>query len=72
MSGRVIFLGVLGVLMILLGAYLALRPLIAPGRPLTPTWWLDATFALFFLVRGWLALRRMQRIRETLKRPPDA
>ena len=72
MIGRLVFLVALGILMIGLGVFLALRPLVAPGRPLTPTWWLDAAFALFFLVRGVMALRRAQRIHRERRAPPGA
>ena len=49
--GRV-FLLLLGLIMVGLGLFVAVRPLIAPGRPLTGQRWLDLVFALFFLARG--------------------
>lgn len=47
----------IGVVMMALGAFVALRPLWAGRRPLTPERWLDVAFAAFFLLRGWLNVR---------------
>lgn len=48
-----------------LGAFLALRPLFTHFATFTPSRWLDVTFALLFLFRGWLnvktALQRRKR-----------
>lgn len=56
---------VIGVLMFALGAFLALRPLFTHFATFTPSRWLDVTFALLFLFRGWLnvktALQRRKR-----------
>jgi hypothetical protein len=52
---------VLGVLMIALGLYVALRPLVAPGRPLTGRLWLDVAFAALFLLRGAMNVRSARR-----------
>lgn len=54
---------VIGVVMIVLGAYVALHPLWAPQRPLTASRWLDVTFAAFFLIKGWLNVRTARRDR---------
>jgi hypothetical protein len=48
---------VLGVIMIGLGAYIALSPQLPIYRLSTGSRWLDAAFALFFLLRGWMNLR---------------
>lgn len=53
---------VLGAIMIALGAFLAARPLYAPGRPLTPSIWLDLAFALFFVLRGLMNVRAARRL----------
>lgn len=49
---------VLGFIMIGLGGYVAVRPLWMHGTTLTPTRWLDMTFAIVFLLRGSLNVRR--------------
>ena len=51
----------IGVVMLLLGAFVALRPLWAGPRPLSASRWLDAAFALFFMVRGWMNVRPARR-----------
>jgi hypothetical protein len=53
---------VLGVLMVGLGGYVALRPLWAPA-PLTGERWTDIAFATFFLLRGGMYLRSVHRRR---------
>jgi hypothetical protein len=63
---------VLGLLMIALGLFLALRPLLAPGRPVTTSPWLDMAFALFFLVRGAMNVRGGRRSRGPPAPPPSA
>jgi hypothetical protein len=63
---------VLGALMIALGLFLALRPLMAPGRPVTNSRWLDMAFALFFLVRGAMNVRSARRARGPGAPPPAA
>jgi hypothetical protein len=61
MTTRVRVTLALGVVMILLGAFVALRPLWAGPRPLSASRWLDAAFALFFLLRGWMNVRLARR-----------
>ncbi len=61
MTFRSRFIFALGIIMVLLGAYVALRPLWAPRRPLTGAVWLDAAFALVFLVRGLMNIRAARR-----------
>lgn len=63
-TARTTFALVISVVMLGLGAFVALRPLWAPERPLTSSWWLDGGFALFFLVRGAVGVRIARR------RPP--
>ena len=48
---------VLGLVMILLGSYVALHPLWANGRPITQSIWFDMAFAALFLLRGVMNLR---------------
>ncbi len=48
---------VIGLVMMALGAFVALRPLWAGRQPLTAARWLDVAFAAFFLLRGWLNVR---------------
>ena len=52
---------VLGVVMIAIGAYLALHPLWAHGRPVTQSLLWDLAFAALFLLRGVMNVRRVQR-----------
>lgn len=52
---------ILGVLMIGIGAYIALRPLLGDGRPVTPSRWLDIAFSAFFIIRGSMNLRAARR-----------
>ena len=49
--GRTLLL-VLGLVMVGIGLFVALRPLFVPGRPVTGQRWLDMLFAVFFLLRG--------------------
>ncbi len=58
---RLIF--ALGIVMVLLGAFVALRPIWAPRRPITGALWLDAAFALVFLLRGVMNIRAARRAR---------
>ena len=48
---------VLGVAMLALGMFIALRPLFTHFATFTPSRWLDMTFALLFLLRGWLNVK---------------
>ena len=52
---------VLGLIMIGLGSFIALRPLWVGRRPLTGQPFLDVAFALFFVLRGLLYLRSLRR-----------
>lgn len=61
MNARKIVMLVLGVVMMLLGGYVAVRPMFVRGMTITGHAWLDAAFALVFLVRGWMNVRRALR-----------
>ena len=52
---------VLGWIMILLGAYVALQPLWSHGRPVTGSLWLDMGFAAVFLLRGVMNIRGVRK-----------
>ena len=52
---------VLGCIMILLGAYVALHPLWSRGRPVTPSLWLDMAFAAYCLLRGYMNVRGVRK-----------
>lgn len=56
---------VTGAVMILLGAFIALRPLWAGPRPLSNSRWLDVAFAAFFLLRGLMNVRGARKQRAT-------
>jgi hypothetical protein len=47
----------IGIVMMGLGAFVALRPLWAGAVPLSNSRWLDVAFAFFFLLRGWMNVR---------------
>lgn len=57
LSGRAKFVLGLGVVMVLLGIWIAIRPLIPPGAPLTSSRLLDMAFAAFFMIRGGMNVR---------------
>jgi hypothetical protein len=59
---------VLGVILFLLGAFVALRPLFTHWAVLTGARWLDMAFALVFMVRGVLNVRSALRIRGGMNR----
>lgn len=50
-----------GVVMVLLGAFIALRPLWAGPQPLSASRWLDVGFAAFFLLRGGMNIQTARR-----------
>jgi uncharacterized protein YjeT (DUF2065 family) len=52
---------VLGIVMVGLGAFVALRPLWVGRNPLTGQPFLDVAFALFFVLRGLMYLRSLRR-----------
>ena len=52
---------VLGWIMILLGAYVALHPLWSHGKPVTTSLWLDMAFAAVFLLRGFMNIRGVRK-----------
>ena len=63
----------LGVVMLALGAYVALNPLWAHGVAITGSRWLDGTFAVVFLLRGAVNVRsaRARRARAAAARPAE-
>lgn len=60
-TARTTFALAVSIVMLGLGAFVALRPLLSREAPLTSSWWLDAGFALFFLVRGAVGIRMARR-----------
>jgi hypothetical protein len=61
---------IIGLILIGLGAYITLRPLLGARQPLTSSRWLDLAFAAFFLLRGVMSVRRNQRARARSEAPP--
>jgi hypothetical protein len=59
----------LGVLMLALGVFVSLRPLWTHGAAVTGARWLDVTFALLFMLRGWMNVRTAVR-RSSQASPP--
>jgi hypothetical protein len=57
---------VLGVIMIGLGAYVAVLPLLPSHRALTGSRWLDVAFAAFFILRGWMNVRSALRSKQRM------
>lgn len=55
---------VLGVILMGLGAFIGVRPLFTHWAVLTTARWLDVTFALVFIFRGWLNVKTALRRRE--------
>lgn len=51
----------LGAILILVGVFVAVRPLIADGAPVTGSRLLDMAFAAFFLLRGVMNIRAARR-----------
>ena len=60
---------VLGVLMLGLGAFVALRPLWADGVAFTGARWLDVAFALVFILRGLMNVTSARSALAKAKRP---
>jgi hypothetical protein len=60
-SARATLALVTGIVMLLVGGFVALRPLWAGRTPLTTSPWLDAAFAFFFLLRGSMNVRGARR-----------
>jgi hypothetical protein len=54
---------ILGVVMFVLGLYVAMRPMFTNNAILTGTRWLDATFAVVFMLRGAINVRSVLRAR---------
>jgi uncharacterized membrane protein HdeD (DUF308 family) len=52
---------VLGVVMVVLGLYIAVRPMFTNNAILTGSRWLDATFSFVFMLRGAMNVRSVMR-----------
>ena len=59
-----VFTMVLGVALMALGAFVGARPLVTHWAVLTGARWLDVTFALVVIFRGWLNVRTALRRRD--------
>jgi hypothetical protein len=59
-----VFTLVLGVVLMGLGAFIGVRPVFTHWAVLTSARWLDVTFALVFILRGWLNVKTALRRRE--------
>jgi hypothetical protein len=57
------FTMVMGIVLMALGAFIGVRPLFTHFAVLTGARWLDITFALVFLLRGWMNVKTAQRRR---------
>ena len=55
----------LGVVMVALGSYVAVRPLFTNNAVLTSARWLDMTFAAVFMLRGVMNVRSALRTRRS-------
>ena len=51
------FILFLGAIQVAIGVFIALRPLVGSGSPLSSTRVLDMAFAAFFLIRGIMNMR---------------
>lgn len=70
MNGRATIVLVIGLIMVGLGAYIALRLLWMGGAPMTGTRWLDLAFGAFFAFRGALNIRSARRLQAVTREPP--
>jgi hypothetical protein len=59
----------IGLAMMALGAYIALRPLWAGPRPMSSSRWIDMAFAAFFLVRGLMNVQGARRALARMEAP---
>ena len=57
---------VLGIVMFVIGLYVALHPLWAHNATITGTRWLDMAFAIVFMLRGMLNVRVARTRRRSL------
>lgn len=64
----------LGAILIVIGLYLAIRPLAGSGAPVTSSRFMDMAFAVFFLIRGTMNVRAARRALQPPIAPssPDA
>ncbi len=65
------FILFLGAVQVAVGLFIALRPLVGSGAPLTSTRVLDMAFAAFFLIRGIMNLRVSMRALSRVSAPPS-
>ena len=70
MKPRALIVLTIGLIMVGLGAYIALRLLWMGGAPLTGTRWLDVAFGAFFVFRGALNIRSARRMHAIAGQPP--
>ena len=63
MTSRNLLKLVLGVVMFVLGLYIAVRPMFTNNAILTGSRWLDATFSFVFMIRGAINVRSVLRAR---------
>jgi hypothetical protein len=61
---------IFGIVMLGLGAYVALRPLWSHGATVTRQRWLDIAFAGFFLLRGGMKVNAARRTHESEESTP--
>ena len=61
---------VIGLAMMALGAFIALRPLWAGPQPLSSSRWIDVAFALFFLLRGLMNVQGARRMLAAMATAP--
>ena len=59
---------VIGVVLLALGGFVAVYPLIKHGATVTPARWLDMAFAIVFLLRGVINVRSALRRRGGMSR----
>ena len=76
---RITVILLLGVVQVAVGVFIATRPLIGSGAPLTSSRLLDMAFAAYFLIRGAMNLRNAFRAHADARSaqtpphpPPDA
>lgn len=60
----------LGAVQVAIGVFIALRPVVGSGAPLTGTRLLDMGFAAFFLIRGTMNMRVALRALRRYPAPP--
>ena len=69
MPVRSVLSGVLGIAMLGLGGFVALRPFWVHGATFTGARWLDVAFALVFMLRGLMNVSSARRAIQKAKQP---